>query len=93
VTVRTRALEDYASIEVEDEGAGIAQEHRERIFDPFFTTKAPGEGTGLGLSLAHRIVENLGGRIDLRDAPGRGAHFEVLLPRSRRELERVVEAS
>jgi len=89
VTVRTRALEDRASIEVTDEGSGIAPEHRERIFDPFFTTKAPGEGTGLGLSLAHRIVENLGGRIELSDAPGSGARFEVLLPRSRRALERV----
>jgi signal transduction histidine kinase len=83
VIVRTRALGDRVSIEVEDQGPGIAPAHRERIFDPFFTTKAPGKGTGLGLSLAYRIVENFGGTIELRDAPGGGALFAVTLPRSR----------
>jgi two-component system C4-dicarboxylate transport sensor histidine kinase DctB len=93
VTVRTRAIEDRATIEVEDQGPGIAPLHRERIFDPFFTTKAPGKGTGLGLSLAYRMVENLGGRIELRDAPGGGALFELTLPRSRRVSDGAVEVA
>jgi signal transduction histidine kinase len=93
VIVRSRALGDHTSIEVEDEGPGIAPPNRERIFDPFFTTKAPGKGTGLGLSLAYRIVENLGGRIELRDAPGGGALFEIALPRSRRESTGAIEVA
>jgi signal transduction histidine kinase len=93
VIVRTRAIEDRASIEVEDEGPGIAPRNRERIFDPFFTTKAPGKGTGLGLSLAYRIVENFGGSIELRDAPGGGALFAISLPRSRREASGAIEVA
>jgi signal transduction histidine kinase len=85
VAVRTRAVEDRVSIEVEDQGPGIEPVNRERIFDPFFTTKAPGKGTGLGLSLADRIVENFGGRIELREAAGGGALFAITLPRSLRK--------
>jgi signal transduction histidine kinase len=93
ITVRTRANEDRASIEVEDEGPGIAPQNSERIFDPFFTTKAPGKGTGLGLPLAYRIVENFGGSIELRNAPGGGAIFDLWLPRSRRESNEAVEVA
>jgi signal transduction histidine kinase len=79
VTIRTSRSGDFLSVEVEDDGEGIAPEIEERVFDAFFTTKEPGEGTGLGLDIARRIVVRHRG--DLRLKPmDRGASFQVLLP-------------
>jgi hypothetical protein len=68
-------------LEVCDTGRGIPPEHLPNIFRPFFTTK--GQGTGLGLSLARRIVEAHGGRIEVASEPGRGSQFTVWLPLER----------
>jgi PAS domain S-box-containing protein len=65
-------------IEVEDTGPGIATADSERIFTPFFSTKET--GTGLGLALTHKIVEDHGGSIDFRPAPGGGTIFRIILP-------------
>ncbi|HYW07349.1 MAG TPA: ATP-binding protein, partial [Longimicrobium sp.] len=78
--LRTRRVGDGAELDVADTGPGIAPEHLERIFDPFFTTKAPGEGTGLGLALIHRIVTEHGGHVRVASAPGEGTTFTVDLP-------------
>ena len=79
VTIRTSRSGDFLSVEVEDDGAGVPPEIAERVFDAFFTTKEPGEGTGLGLDIARRIVVRHRG--DLRLKPvDRGACFQVLLP-------------
>ncbi len=71
----------FLEISVSDTGHGIDPAIMEQIFDPFFTTKAPGEGTGMGLSVAHGIVRSHGGVIRARSEPGQGATFTVLLPR------------
>jgi PAS domain S-box-containing protein len=70
----------YLRLRVTDTGDGIAPAVVERIFDPFFTTKQVGEGTGLGLSLVHGIVADLGGAIEVRSEIGRGTRFDIWLP-------------
>jgi len=69
---------DDAVITVSDTGRGIPAEHLPNIFRPFYTTK--GNGTGLGLSLARRIVEEHHGRIEVASSSGKGATFSVMLP-------------
>jgi signal transduction histidine kinase len=78
VVVTVRQRESNAVIEVADNGRGIPYEHLPSIFRPFFTTK--GDGTGLGLSLAHRIVEDHQGHIEVRTTVGKGTTFAVVLP-------------
>jgi signal transduction histidine kinase len=82
VRVTTRAREGEVVVEVCDDGCGIAQENLDRIFDPFFTTKRVGEGTGLGLGIAYRIVKAHGGEIEVDSRPGQGSRFRVRLPAS-----------
>jgi len=67
-------------IAVRDEGAGISEEHLAQLFDPFFTTKDVGEGTGLGLSVAHGIAAEHGGWIDVQTKCGHGSLFRLCLP-------------
>ena len=72
----------YVRLRVSDTGSGIPQQVLDRMFDPFFTTKGVGEGTGLGLSLVHGIVADLGGAIDVRTSLGQGTAFTIWLPMS-----------
>ncbi len=81
VLIRTRRLRPgWVGLEVIDDGPGIPESVRSRIFDPFFTTKAPGEGTGLGLSLVYGTVSAHGGTVHVESAEGGGATFRVELP-------------
>jgi signal transduction histidine kinase len=76
IEVRTQRVRDRVHVSVSDDGVGIEEDVRDKIFDPFFTTKT--RGTGLGLSLVQRAVENHGGEIAVHTAPGKGATFELV---------------
>jgi signal transduction histidine kinase len=80
VAVRTARTEGGAAVAVADDGLGIQHEVRDRIFDPFFTTRREKGGTGLGLSLAHSIVTDHGGTIDIESEPRRGTTVRIELP-------------
>ncbi len=72
--------DDYLRVRVEDDGVGIAPERLAHVFEPFFTTKATGEGTGLGLAVAHGIVTEHGGWIAVESEVGKGSRFSIYLP-------------
>jgi PAS domain S-box-containing protein len=72
--------ETFLQLTVVDDGTGIENNVLERIFDPFFTTKPAGDGTGMGLSVVHGIVRNLGGTINVFSKRGQGSTFNVFLP-------------
>jgi CheY-like chemotaxis protein len=81
VITSTLAAGPYVRLQVQDTGEGIEPALRDRVFDPFFTTKGVGVGTGLGLSLVHGIVTDLGGGVDMASEVAQGTTFEVYLPR------------
>jgi signal transduction histidine kinase len=74
--------EGQATLEVSDQGVGIAPENRGRIFEPFFTTRPAGvgRGTGLGLAVCHSILASHGGTITVESEVGKGSTFRVELP-------------
>ncbi|MCH8891540.1 MAG: hypothetical protein IH827_10770 [Myxococcales bacterium] len=81
IRVKTRPTDGGVRLEFHDDGSGIPADVQSQIFDPFFTTKPVGEGTGLGLSLSHGIIERHGGRIFVGSEVGRGTTFVIDLPR------------
>ena len=82
VEIDASQTDDYLEIRIRDRGPGIAEENRDKVFDPFFTTKAPGQGSGLGLSISLGILEHHGGRLSLDNHPDGGALASMRLPRS-----------
>ncbi len=72
---------DYVLLCVSDEGAGMAPLVKARAVEPFFTTKARGQGTGLGLAMAHGFVQQSGGRLEIESSPGAGTTVRMLFPR------------
>lgn len=80
LSVSLRNHGDRAVVLITDTGAGIAAENLNRVFEPFFTTKDPGSGTGLGLWISYRIIDDHGGPITVQSTPGHGSQFSVALP-------------
>jgi signal transduction histidine kinase len=81
LTVQSRwSQEGGVEVEVKDTGKGISPEHLARVFEPFFTTKDVWTNTGLGLSVAYRIISDHGGRISAQSEEGQGSAFVVALP-------------
>jgi signal transduction histidine kinase len=82
ITIRTGLVEKpggpMAELSIADTGVGILPENMDKIFEPFFSTHA--KGTGLGLPIARRIIEEHGGTITAASDPGQGATFTILLP-------------
>jgi signal transduction histidine kinase len=72
--------DECIEIKIADNGMGIKEEIRKKIFDPFYTTKGVGKGTGIGLSLTHKIIKEHNGSIDLQSTEGEGTTFILKLP-------------
>lgn len=93
IFVHTHREDDGVAVRIMDTGCGMTADVRERIFEPFFTTKPVGKGTGLGLSIVYRIIEDHGGRIEVKSEPGKGSEFAIHLPlRQNRNID-VITAS
>jgi C4-dicarboxylate-specific signal transduction histidine kinase len=80
IAVRTLYLDSMGAVEIADTGPGISSEAMPSIFEPFFSTKEVGKGSGLGLSIGYRIVQEHGGDIEVESKPGGGTRFRILLP-------------
>lgn len=80
LTISAEKTGNFLRIVFEDNGTGIESDVLPKLFQPFFTTKAPGEGTGLGLSLSRSIIVEHGGTIEVASEPGHGATFSIELP-------------
>lgn len=80
LTIDVRRDGDYVSVSIKDSGKGIPKEIQNKIFDPFFTTKVSGEGSGLGLDIIKRILDDHGAKISFESQEGVGTAFNVKLP-------------
>ncbi len=97
ITVETAAVKldddpeigsgEFVRLSVSDTGAGMGEETKRHVFEPFFTTKGLGRGTGLGLSSVYGAVKQNGGEMRLESELGKGARFEIYLPRVHAEPE------
>ena len=83
LTLQTGSAGDWVWVDVSDTGGGIPQDKINHIFEPFYTTKK--KGTGLGLMIVQRIVRQHGGTIELKNDPGHGTTFRILLPMHERQ--------
>lgn len=84
IQIETQCQDNSIRISIKDSGEGISPMHLPKVFDPFFTTKSQGEGSGLGLTVAHRIITKLGGKIWLDSEPNEGTvcHISLEAPSS-----------
>jgi signal transduction histidine kinase len=93
IFIHTNPEPDGISIRIMDTGSGMSEETLKKIFEPFFTTKPVGKGTGLGLTIVFRIIQDHGGRIEVKSKPGKGSEFIIHLPlKQKRQQAEAVEA-
>ncbi|MCB9651247.1 MAG: HAMP domain-containing histidine kinase [Deltaproteobacteria bacterium] len=92
VTVRTVDVGGAVVVEVEDDGPGIPPENLPRIFDPGFTTRGVGVGTGMGLAVVYRVVQDHHGKVDVQSTVGEGTAVRIELPATSPEASRLAEA-
>ena len=76
----TEEQDDLITITIRDNGPGISKHHLGKVFDPFYTTKGQGEGSGLGLTVAQRLIKKFGGEIRLESPEGQGTTCVITLP-------------
>jgi two-component system NtrC family sensor kinase len=79
LTLRGLEVDGRVRLDVQDTGCGISKENLNKLFTPFFTTKEKGKGVGLGLAVAHGIMERHKGRIEVQSEVGKGTIFSVYL--------------
>ncbi len=88
LTLKTSVQKDQVVVQISDDGPGIPKEIINKIFDPFFTTKPVGKGTGMGLSISKKIIEEgHNGRIDVKTEKGKGTDFFIYLPMKKSEIQ------
>jgi signal transduction histidine kinase len=80
LTLSSQQDHGFIVVQIRDTGPGIPPEYITKVFDPFFTTKGQGEGTGLGLNIVHRVVEQYGGNIKIESEPNEGTTFVISFP-------------
>lgn len=80
IYIRLQKTEKDVIIEIEDTGCGMNKEQSDKIFDPFYTTKPVGEGTGLGMSISYKVIQNHNGKITVDSEEGKGTKFRIELP-------------
>ncbi len=80
---------EYVKLSIRDSGKGIAENIQDKVFEPFFTTKDIGHGTGLGLSMVYGVIKQTGGHIALESEAGKGACFNIFLPRTKEKAPQI----
>jgi two-component system NtrC family sensor kinase len=80
IEAASRYSDDKIVVTIKDDGPGLSDEMLRKIFDPFVTTKDPGKGTGLGLWVSHNIISKMGGSIQVKNRPDKGAVSTVEIP-------------
>ncbi len=85
ISLKTFSSGNYVCIEICDNGTGIPKNRISKVFEPFYTTKGIGEGTGIGLSISYRIIEEFKGQIKVVSTEGSGTCFTIQLPKSEKD--------
>jgi two-component system NtrC family sensor kinase len=80
IETTSRCASDKIVVTIKDDGPGLSDDMLRRVFDPFVTTKDSGKGTGLGLWVSHNIISKMGGSIQVKNNPDKGAAFTVEIP-------------